>query len=229
MPQVEQINGDSVWKTLLCDCNGKTSRILIFQVCVFFLCLFLQGKSGNDAYKRRGGAKVSSSDRYQIWIWFPSKKNWHMETFGNCCSVLENLWPIYLFLKSCNNMFMMRHDAKLLGLLPFSNSGRSWRLRAKCTTAEVCWSPVGETCATAWMWTAWAASTPVPNAALASVASSAAVTGSGFMSRWKWRGARSSGTSSQANWRGKKIEMVLGVQCVEELASGVNVKVSFLY
>lgn len=48
---------------------------------------------------------------------------------------------------------------------------------------------------TVWTWIAWAASTPALSAAHANVEWSAAVTGSGFTSRLRWRVERSSGTS----------------------------------
>lgn len=67
--------------------------------------------------------------------------------------------------------------------------------RPGCTTTKAGCSPTARTCATAWMGTAWAASTPAPSAAHASAAWSAAATGSGCTSRWRWRVARSSGTS----------------------------------
>lgn len=67
--------------------------------------------------------------------------------------------------------------------------------RAECTTTKADCSPTVRTCVTVWMWTVWAASTPAPTAAHASVGSSAAATGSGFTSRWRWRVERSSGTS----------------------------------
>lgn len=67
--------------------------------------------------------------------------------------------------------------------------------RAKCMTAKADCSPTAGTCVTVWMWTVWAASTPAPNAARAGVEWSAAVIGSGFMSRWRWRVERSYGTS----------------------------------
>lgn len=67
--------------------------------------------------------------------------------------------------------------------------------RSGCTTTKAGCSPTARTCATAWMGTAWAASTPAPSAAHASAAWSAAATGSGFTSKWRWRVAKSSGTS----------------------------------
>lgn len=77
-------------------------------------------------------------------------------------------------------------------LLP-SDKRRQWR--AECMTAKADCSSTTRTCVTAWTWTAWAASTPALGAARASVAWSAAVTGSGSTSRWRWRAERSSGTS----------------------------------
>lgn len=49
----------------------KPSHVLIHQACVFVCSFFKQGKTGtgSDAYRRRGGAKVSSSDRYQILMY----------------------------------------------------------------------------------------------------------------------------------------------------------------
>lgn len=153
---------------------------------------------GNDACKRRGGPKVSSSDRYQTWIWVHIRKILKYRNY-------------FLNMKSWNNTGMLRlTKSHVSGFsFPILFPGRSYPLRAKCTTAEVCWSPVAETYATAWMRIAWAASTPVPIAAPASVASSVAATGSGCTSRWKWRGARSSGTSLQAKEGGKNIAVVL--------------------
>lgn len=74
-------------------------------------------------------------------------------------------------------------------------TGRMLEPKAKCTTTKADCSPMARTCVTVWMWTAWAASTRALNVHLASAASSAAVTGSGFTSRWKWKVAKSSGTS----------------------------------
>lgn len=73
--------------------------------------------------------------------------------------------------------------------------------RAECMTVKADCCPTTRTCATAWMWTVWAASTPVPSAAHASAAWSAAATGSGFTSRWKWRAERLSGTSLLYSWQ----------------------------
>lgn len=71
--------------------------------------------------------------------------------------------------------------------------------RAKCMTTKAACSPAARTCVTAWTRTAWAASTPAPSAAPAGVAWSAAVTASGSTSRLRWRGERSSATSTLAS------------------------------
>lgn len=77
-----------------------------------------------------------------------------------------------------------------------NHAGRMLEPKTKCTTTKGDCSPMARTCVTVWMWTAWAASTRALNVDLAGVALSAAVTGSGFTSRWKWKVAKSSGTSS---------------------------------
>lgn len=57
---------------------------------------------------------------------------------------------------------------------------------------------------TAWMLTAWAASTPARSAARGSAAWSAAATESGCMNKWRLRGERSSGTNMQASVHANK-------------------------
>lgn len=66
-------------------------------------------------------------------------------------------------------------------------------------TAEDGYSHATKICVTAWMWTAWAASTNAPTVAHASAAQSAAVTGSGCMSRWRWRVEKSFATNTPFN------------------------------
>lgn len=92
-------------------------------------------------------------------------------------------------------------DHTLISVFLFDPTGKLLEPKAECMTAKVDCSPTARTCVTVWMWTVWAASTPAPNAAHASVESSAAVTGSGFMSRWRWRVERSSGTSLLFSYR----------------------------
>lgn len=86
-------------------------------------------------------------------------------------------------------------NSSVISVFDFSCSDKPSRQRTECTTAKAVCSSTTRTCATVWMWTAWAASTPAPSAAHANVEWSAAVTGSGFTSRWRWRVERSSGTS----------------------------------
>ncbi|XP_069021848.1 ARL14 effector protein isoform X1 [Embiotoca jacksoni] len=74
-------------------------------------------------------------------------------------------------------------------------SDRPSEPKAECTTTKAGCSPTARTCATVWTWTAWDASTRAPSADRASAAWSAAATGSGCTSRWRWRGEKSSGTS----------------------------------
>lgn len=109
------------------------------------------------------------------------------------------MYVISWMLGRCSSSSAARHRVRSEHHASSLLTDRAWRLRAKCTTARACWCPVAGTCATAWTWTAWAASTHVPTVGPASVASSAAATGSGCMNRWRWRGARSSGTSLQTN------------------------------
>lgn len=73
--------------------------------------------------------------------------------------------------------------------------------RAECMTVKADYCPITRTCATAWTWIVWAASTPALSAAHASAAWSAAATGSGFTSRWKWKAERLFGTSLLYNWQ----------------------------
>lgn len=89
-----------------------------------------------------------------------------------------------------------------MSALNLHHAGRASPPKAKCTTTKADCCPTAKICATAWMWTAWAASTPAPSAARASVESSAAATGSGFTSRWRWRVERSSGINLPPNDQG---------------------------
>lgn len=81
------------------------------------------------------------------------------------------------------------------------HTGRAAPPRAECTTTKAGCCPTAKTCATAWMWTVWAASTPAQSVGRASVGSSAAATGSGFMSRWRWKVERLSGTNLLPNYQ----------------------------
>lgn len=94
-------------------------------------------------------------------------------------------------------------------LLPYADWATGWR--AGCTTVKAACSTAVKICVTVWPMTAWAASCPVLNAAHASVVWSAAVTGSGRMSRWRWKVETSSSTSSCPRFL---LERILWYYCV---------------